>query len=348
MANADGTAEVVLPARNGAWSPDSKRLVYHQKVSGDNWDIFIYSVDTGKIQNITNNESFDADPSFSPDGNTVIFASSRDGNAEIYSMNLDGSGLRRLTNDPALDCHAAFSPDGTQISFSSNRENENGDVYIMNADGSNVTKLTDWDKSNETAEPGGWSPDGTKIVFFSDRNGKDDLYIVSAETVRPKLVLADPEHDLRSLSCSNDGKKIAYSKELEDRSGELRIFDLETRQESLVKRTEWANSSPDWSPDGNWIAFHDRIDGNSEICLIKPDGSDLQNLTNNPSQDSSSSWSPDGKQIVFVSTPRRVPRCTSTLLDECGWQRSTPDHATPGLGDGTCVVTGWRGNCFRL
>ena len=74
--------------------------------------------------------------------------------AEIYSIDLDGQ-FRRLTFDPATDAHPAYSPDGTAILFTSDRENENSDVYLMRADGAATPlKITNWDKSNETAGPG--------------------------------------------------------------------------------------------------------------------------------------------------------------------------------------------------
>lgn len=302
LSNPDGSGEILLPFRGGNWSADSKMLVYHQKVAEGNFDILIYSIETGKSRNITNHEAFDADPSFSPDGRQVVFTSIRDGNGEIYSIDIDGGNLRRLTFDAKTDAHAAFSPDGTQISFNSDRENENGDVYLMNADGSgSPTKLTHFDKSTETLGPGGWTLDGTKIAFFSDREGKDDIYVMSAEMVKARLVFSEPEHDIGSFSYSADRKRIVYSTAIEDKSGELRMFDVESQRTSLVKKTELPTVPVDWSAQGDLIVFHDRIDGNSEVCVVKPDGSDFRNLTNDPATDAGASWSPDGKQLAFVA-----------------------------------------------
>ena len=301
LSNADGSGEILLPFRGGGWSPDSKLITYRQRMSDTVFDIFVYTIETGEVRNITNSSSFNSDSSFSPDSKSLVFVSTRDGNPEIYTINIDGSGLRRLTFYPKLDAHPSYSPDGTQISFGSDRENEQGDIYLMNADGSGVVKLTGWDKSNESVEPGGWSPDGTKVAFYTDRNGKDDIYVVNAETVRPRLVLSEPDYELGAPAYSPDGKKIVYSRGLEDKTGELRVFDRDTQRSTLVRKTEFSLISAHWSPDAEWIFFYDRSGGNSEIFRIRPDGSGLENLTNEQSSDIGSSISPDGSRVVFLS-----------------------------------------------
>jgi TolB protein len=195
-----------------------------------------------------------------------------------------------------------FSPDGTQIIFDSDREKEHSDVFIMNADGSSApVNLINWENSAQYVLPGCWSPDGAKIVFTSDRNGKGDLYVMSAESFRPKLVLSDATKDLRFPSYSPNGLLVAYQAASENKGAELRIWNSKTQVDSLVVATASAGFAPVWSPGGESIAFQDTIEGQTDICLINPDGSGLKNLTQNPARDGSPAWSPSGKQIAFVS-----------------------------------------------
>jgi Tol biopolymer transport system component/DNA-binding winged helix-turn-helix (wHTH) protein len=302
LANADGSNEVALPRiGNTDWSPDGKKIVYQRNAGEPGLsELFIYSIETGKTENITNHPGFDADPNFSPDGSQLVFASSRDGNAEIYIMNSDGTDVRRLTNSPAWDNHPVFSPDGTTIAFNSDRENENSDVLLMNTDGGDMRALMRW-KSNESVEPGCWSPDGTQIAFVSDREGNDEVFVANAEIYKPQPMSADDNVALQNASYSPDGKLIVMQAGLPDRTGELRIYDTESKQTRVVTTAESGDIQPVFSPDGSKIAFQKKIGSNTEICLINLDGSDLVNLTQNPARDITPHFSPDGSKILFAT-----------------------------------------------
>src|SRR6185503_764601 len=81
------------------------------------------------------------DPNWSPDGEKIVFVSSRNGTRDIYVMNADGTGQTRLTTDPEWDADPAWSPDGTRIVFTSVRSGD-FEIYTVPATGGAVTRLT--------------------------------------------------------------------------------------------------------------------------------------------------------------------------------------------------------------
>ena len=103
-----------------------------------------------------------------------------------------------------------------------------------------------------------------QIAFVSHRDGNPEIYVMDADGANPRRLTNHPGWD-------------------------------------------WM---PSWSPDGKRIAFVSYRDGHvhvihglptGEIYVMDNDGGNPQNLTNNPSRDTSPSWSPDGKRIVFSS-----------------------------------------------
>jgi TolB protein len=161
--------------------------------------------------------------------------------------------------------------------------------------------LTDW-KTDEEIRPGCWSPDGTQIFFVSAQSGKDNIYVMSIEPFAPREILADATTNLQYPNYSADGAKMLFRSIAEDGSGEFRVMDTNTKQVTTLRKLHPSEGNARLSPDGNWIVYQDRINDNSEVCLIRSDGiGEVMNLTNNPARDGGPSWSPDGSKILFVS-----------------------------------------------
>ena len=112
-------------------------------------------------------------PKWSPDGSTIAFASTRDGNFEIYVMNADGSGQTRLTTSATPDYDPAFSPDGTLLAWSARDAGGANQIFTMSSSGGPATQLTsgegafqpDWQAlAPEPAPDGSTPPDPSELT----------------------------------------------------------------------------------------------------------------------------------------------------------------------------------------
>ena len=167
----------------------------------ETYDVFASNLDGSGLRQLTTEEGYDAEATFSPAGDRIVFTSARDGDLELYSMAPDGSDVIRLTDRPGYDGGAFYSPDGSKIIWRAHYPGEGPEledyrrllsqgllrpgeleIYIMDADGSNQRQLTQLGGANFAPY---WHPSGEKIVFSSnhhDPDGRDfEIYMINVD-----------------------------------------------------------------------------------------------------------------------------------------------------------------------
>lgn len=156
-------------------SPDGSRLVFVEGAKIMYAFDLVSARDKESITRLTPDSigpASDYWPRFTPDGQSLVFGSSRDDDFEIYVMNSDGTNVRRLTKSPGIDMHPACSPNGQHICFTSNRDG-NHEIYAMNIDGSGLRRVTNNPERDDFAI---WSPNGDAIDYVSERAGRFDIW----------------------------------------------------------------------------------------------------------------------------------------------------------------------------
>ncbi len=193
-------------------------------------DIYAYSEKTGALKRLTTARGYDAEGSYSPDGQWIVFSSMRDAYnrplndkekkmleenpsyfAEIYIMRADGSGQTRLTNVPGYDGGPYFTPDGKRIVW--RRFDEQGliaDVWTMKTDGTDQKQITDF-KSMSWAPY--MHPSGQYIIFSSNKFGFEnfELFLVDAEGTKEPVRVTNSDGFDGLPVPSPDGKTLAWT-----------------------------------------------------------------------------------------------------------------------------------------
>jgi TolB protein len=203
------------------WAPDGNTIAFDGVPNSDEVrDIYIVSVSDNPTQSrITQLKGFDCYPSFSPDGQQIVYMSERDGNRDLYIMDLEGNDIRRLTAEPTYDYEPAWSPDGEQIVFVSRRTGDS-EIYIMDADGTNLELLNEAPKLDWRPA---WSPDGEWIAFESWRNGNADIYMMRRDGSDLQQLTTSQAEDGHP-HFSPDGRYIVFHSR---RTGDYQLFILE-------------------------------------------------------------------------------------------------------------------------
>jgi Tol biopolymer transport system component len=178
------------------WSPDGRRIVFQRTEVPEGGtpyaDIWLLDVESGEETPLTETtEHWDSTPSFSADGESILFESNRSGEFELYRMPADGGEAVTVTESPGIDTSAKESPDGSQIAFVSNRD-EDFEIFVMDADGSNVRQLTNNDARDGCPQ---WSPDGQRFVFYSERDGDPEIYTMNADGTDQRRLTTSPGRD---------------------------------------------------------------------------------------------------------------------------------------------------------
>lgn len=225
-------------------------------------------------------------PHFSPDGTWLLYWSFvkeplkadlrwfRDGSDGVFATNIQP--------------YVSFSPDGRFILVCMNSAPGNLDIFGVAAGGGDPTPLTS--SPGLDFEPA-WSPDGKTIAFVSDRDGTPHIYVMDTDGGNQRRLTRNDIVELEP-AWSPDGMAIAFLGDVSDVSSNIYLVNADgTNTRRLTDEAVSHNENPVWSPDGSMIAFWSNRTGNSEIFVMRLDGTGLTNLTGNPAEDQNPSWS---------------------------------------------------------
>lgn len=253
-----------------AWSPDGKTIAFCSYRDG-NGEIYVMNADGSSQTNISNSDSADQEPDWSPDGTKITFSSFPSYSLwhwEIWVINADGSNKTKITENSWFDYAPAWSPDGEKIAFTSKRDG-NPEIYVMDADGTNQTRLT-YDPHTDSRPD--WSPDGKKLVFYSGRSSGDGFWVINADGTNPTMIMPSYYSDY-DPTWSPDGKRIAFwSIRGGGVCGDVYVINADGTNEKRLTNNPADDREPAWSPDGKKIAFcSDRSDrdGDRNIYVIR-------------------------------------------------------------------------------
>ncbi len=171
-----------------AYSPDGSKFAFNgisEIFGANNREILTANADGTNVVKLTQNNSSDTYPTWSPDGQRIAFSYSENGTTGLGMVNLSQGSQMILTQSTSYDRDPTWSPNSETIAFVSDRDGVSN-IYTVQSDGTNLVQLTSGVGNNVYPK---WSPDGSMISFSSDREGLGfQVYVMNANGTNPSRV----------------------------------------------------------------------------------------------------------------------------------------------------------------
>jgi serine/threonine protein kinase len=265
--------------------------------------IFLMNVDGTGVTQLTEFEEGACQPSWSPDGSQLLMTSPCRSNQEgylgssIWKLSIDDLEPEQLPTIPGGgDFDPAWSPNGDQFAYTSTRDGIR-QVYLMSFEDLEPIKVSAgsvWEYQPE------WDPRGTNLLVTTSQAGFTEIYIIPIEGGdRQRITMEESEGDSH-ISWSADGQYLLYERKI----GSIprlvvKAFEDRLRPADQVcfegPRASQPMAEPDWSPDGQWIAFETwtGVGVDHNIAIMTANCTNFFEFTINPEVDFDPVWRPE-------------------------------------------------------
>jgi dipeptidyl aminopeptidase/acylaminoacyl peptidase len=310
-------------------SPDGKWVAYvvttvDQKQNRRLSQIWLAATDATRApRQFTTSTQSSTSPRWSPDGRTLAFLSSRpstdSGGQQAATTSAPSTPSSSSTpSSPSTQVPATTQPQGASVppqatstpapattpgqigtattpgvpsalqTASAVETTPRAQVWLLSLDGGEARRVTSLKNGVGSFD---WSPDGTRMVLTS-RTGPSDTKPSSSDVRHYK----HPSYKFNDTGWFDDKRSHVWVVDVQ--SGAAR---------QITFGEDWNDSDPQWSPDGEKIAFVSDRTGhafdesrNTDVFVIDSSGGPTRKISDHDEEDSSPRWSPDGRTIAFT------------------------------------------------
>ena len=233
-------------------------------------------------------------------GNVTGSVTDKFAKRSILSRTYNGASTRRQAHAFADDIVQAIQNKKgigqTKIAYKSQGASGPGEIFVADFDGHGAQAITT--DGAIVAKPA-WVPGKLALYYTSYARGNPDIFYHSL-TSGQRRVIAGYSGLNTSAAVSPDGSRIAM---VLSKSGSPNVWVGNADGTNLKRITTGdEDSSPCWSPDGNWICFATKHSERRRLAKVSASGGPVQYLnTTGAPNPTEPDWSPDGKWIAFTS-----------------------------------------------
>ena len=298
------------------------------------WDadgeIYTIQADGSGLVQVTDNETQEALPRWSPDGRQLAYIDDQFGTSRLVVSNADGSNASRVATDLEATWGVVWSPTGRQVVFRSSRS-QNWHLFSVDVQTGDVVNLTRGAQFTPYGHPS-FSPEGDRMVVgvrMPDNAGPPEirLFIVRADGTG-LTELSFPAGDADDWPVWNPlTDEILFQGLVRGQGVGLYVASPDGPISRLKAEPEYLLSYPSWSPDGTMIAY---------VALETPQATALHVATKNEDVDeivlgadmmgeewfglNRHFWAPDNRHIAFFGSGGAYSADAVFVFDICEGQ----------------------------
>jgi len=222
------------------------------------------------LQDVSSSRTRGGDFAFSSSGIFVYLRGAADQQKSPISSR-NRSGTETVVYDtPGEYQTPRFSPNGKRLAFAAVSP-QGSDIWVKDLDREAPLRLTFLKGQNLWQV---WTPDGTHIVFRSEDPGAPGLYWVRSDGAGEPVRLAEAKLNERPMSFAPDGKRLAFDYRGNGGSSDIGTALIEGDREhpkmgspEPFLATPADESSPQFSPDGRWLAYESTETGTRQLYV---------------------------------------------------------------------------------
>ena len=297
--------------RGPKWSPDGRTIAFLRDLEGSRTAVILIPARGGPERRIAefyrNQGYFSGALDWTPDSKWIFVAGARaPGQARaLFRVSADNGAFRQMTNPPPKaegDVTPAVSPDGHTLAFL--RVDGAAQEILLVPLGPQFEPRGQPSRLNTgryTPTSVAWMPDADELLFAAGEGLESQLYRVPEAGSAEPHPLALSGMGALSPTVSPSGHRLAYVLQVQDTNiWRTALNDLSV-PEKLVA-SSYREVFPQFSPDGQRIAYHSNQSGEVQIWTCDVQGAQPVQLTHlHGAMARNARWSPDGRELAFES-----------------------------------------------
>ncbi len=277
-----------------AFSPNGERLAFVRRAGESDEDLFVVPTRGGEPERLTTGDREIAGLDWTPDGQSIVFASNRAEGAGLWRIAAGGGTPERIATAGAGEDvrQPSVARRGRRLTYEQRSSDAN--IWALRQGrfgGLPLIHSTRWESNPQ------FSPSGQQIAFASDRSGSPEVWLVDADGANPVQLTDFGGPPVALPRWAPDGRRLAFDARV-DGNADIYVIDVGGGQPRRLTEHPASDVAPSWSGDSTTVYFSSDRSGEWEVWRVSAEGGRASRVTYAGGYNAFES--PDGQALYYT------------------------------------------------